>query len=136
MAPLDPWGLPLALDVVSGEEADDWWSVPTVDRVLAGLGRQSVLVGGDSMMRALVSRVHLHTHGPSSLTPRAQGGGTVQQMPRWMEAGVAQGKAMTQVLSEDGKHALAEGDAAPSAGRAPCNAQVQPHDPVVGHPTP
>jgi transposase len=30
-------------------------------------------------------------------------------MPGWIEAGVAQGDALTQVLSEDGKQALAEG---------------------------
>jgi transposase len=83
--------------------------VPTIDRVLACLGRQGLLVVGDCKMSALATRAHLHEQGQSYLTPLAQVGETAQQMPQWIEAGVAQGQALTQVLTEDGKHTLAEG---------------------------
>src|SRR5258708_13518091 len=43
MATLDPLGLPLALEVVSGEQADDRLYLPTIDRVLAYLGRTGLL---------------------------------------------------------------------------------------------
>jgi len=109
MATLDPLGLPLALDVVSGEQADDRLYVPTIDRVLTCLGRQGLLIVGDCKMSALATRAHLQEEGQYYLTPLAQVGETAQQMPGWIEAGVAQGDALTQVLSEDGKQALAEG---------------------------
>src|SRR2546427_7554613 len=109
MATLDPLGLPLALDVVSGEQADDPLYVPIIDRVLACLGRQGLLVVGDCKMSALATRAHLQEQGQYYLTPLAQVGETAQQMPQWIEAGVAQGDALTQVLTEDGKQALAEG---------------------------
>jgi transposase len=43
MATLDPLGLLLALEGVSGEQADDWLYVPTIERVLACLERQGLL---------------------------------------------------------------------------------------------
>jgi len=46
MATLDPLGLPLALDVVSGEQADDRLYVPIIDRVLSYLGRAGLAVCG------------------------------------------------------------------------------------------
>src|SRR5713101_6793284 len=147
MATLDPLGLPLALDVVSGEQADDRLYVPIIDRVLACLVRVCLLFVLDFKMSALATRAHLQEQGQYYLTPLAQIGETAQQMPGWIEAGVAQGDTLTQVLSEDGKQALAEGyahepdvcqwrtplarartgralpgvraDAVPSSGRAP-----------------
>src|SRR5437868_12581893 len=109
MATLDPLGLPLGLEVVSGEQADDRWYVPMIDRVLACLGRTGLLFVGDCKMSALATRAHLQAHGQYYLTPLAQVGETAQQMPEWIAAGVAQGEALTQVLTEDGKQALAEG---------------------------
>jgi transposase len=109
MATLDPLGLPLALDVVSGEQADDRLYVPILERVLRCLGRQGLLIVGDCKMSALATRAHLQEEGQYYLTPLAQVGETAQQMPGWIEAGVAQGDALTQVLTEDGQQALAEG---------------------------
>ena len=109
MATLDPLGLPLALDVVSGEQADDPLYVPTIDRVLACLGRQGLLIVGECKMSALATRAHLQEQGQYYLTPLALVGETAQQMPQWIEAGVAQGDRLTQVLADDGKQVLAEG---------------------------
>src|SRR5437879_5845288 len=88
MATLDPLGLPLALEVVSGEQADDRLYVPTIDRVLACLGRTGLLFVGDSKMSALATRAHLQGHGQYYLTPLALVGETAQQMPGWIQAGV------------------------------------------------
>ena len=109
MATLDPLGLPLALDVVSGEQADDPLYIPTIDRVLRCLGRTGLLFVGDSKMSALATRAHLQAHGQYYLTPLALVGETAQQMPGWIQAGVAQGEALTQVQSEDEQHMLAQG---------------------------
>jgi transposase len=109
MATLDPLGLPLALDVVSGEQADDPLYVPTIDRVLRCLGRHGLLIVGDCKMSALATRAHLQKQGQYYLTPLALVGETAQHMPPWIEEGVAQEDRLTQVLGEDGKQVLAQG---------------------------
>ncbi len=82
MATLDPLGLPLALEVVSGEQADDPLYVPTIDRVLACLGRQGLLIVGDCKMSALTTRAHLQAHGQYYLTPLALVGETARAYAR------------------------------------------------------
>src|SRR3989442_883535 len=109
MATLDPLGLPLALEVVSGEQADDPLYVPTIDRVLACLDRQGLLIVGDCKMSALATRAHLEAHKQYYLTPLALVGETAELLPAWIEAGVAQGESLTEVLGEDGKQVLARG---------------------------
>src|SRR6266852_2880954 len=96
MATLDPLGLSLALEVVSGEQADDPLYIPTIDRVLRCLGRTGLLFVGDSKMSALATRAHLQAHEQYYLTPLALVGETAQQMPDWIQAGVACRDAETQ----------------------------------------
>lgn len=109
MATLDPLGLPLALEVVSGEQADDPLYIPTIDRVLAYLGRTGLLFVGDSKMSALATRAHLQRHEQYYLTPLALVGETALQMPDWMQAGVARGDQLTRVLADDEQQVLAQG---------------------------
>src|SRR5437588_5114131 len=109
MATLDPLALPLALEVVSGERADDPLYVPIIDRVLACLGRTGLLFVGDCKMSALSTRAHLVAHEQYYLTPLAQVGETAELLPDWIEAGIAQGDGLTQVLSDDEKQVLAQG---------------------------
>jgi len=109
MATLDPLGLPLALEVVSGEQADDRLYIPMIDRVLRCLGRTGLLFVGDSKMSALATRAHLVAHEQYYLTPLALVGETAQQMPHWIETGVAQGHALTEVPSDDEQQVLAQG---------------------------
>jgi transposase len=109
MATIDPLGLPLALEVVSGEQADDPLYIPTIDRVLRCLGRPGLLFVGDSKMSALATRAHLVAHEQYYLTPLALVGETAQQMPQWIQAGVVRGEALTKVQSDDEKQVLAQG---------------------------
>ena len=60
-------------------------------------------------MSALATRAHLVAHEQYYLTPLALVGETAQQMPDWIQAGVAQGEQLTQVLSDDEKQVLAQG---------------------------
>jgi transposase len=109
MATLDPLGLPLALEVVSGEQADDPLYMPVIDRVLTCLRRTGLLFVGDCKMSALATRAHLVAHEQYYLTPLALVGETAQQMPDWIQAGVARGDALTQVQSDDEKQVQAQG---------------------------
>jgi transposase len=109
MATLDPLGLPLALDVVSGEQADDPLYVPTIDRVLSCLGRQGLLFVGDCKMSPLATRAHLQAQQQYYLTPLALVGETAELLAHWIAAAVAQEDRLTQVRSLDGKQVLAQG---------------------------
>jgi transposase len=66
---LDPLGMPLATDVVSGERADDPLYVPAVQQVRAGLGRSGLLYVGDSKMAALATRAFVQAGRDYYLCP-------------------------------------------------------------------
>ena len=68
-AVLDPLGMPLATDVVSGERADDPLYVPCIRRVQASLGRHGLLYVGDCKMASRETRAFLAAHGDFYLCP-------------------------------------------------------------------
>lgn len=71
-AVLDPLGMPLATDVVSGERADDPLSIPCIARVQTSLGRHGLLYVGDCTMAARETRAFIARHGDYSLCPLPQ----------------------------------------------------------------
>ncbi len=84
MASLDPLGLPLVTQVVSGEKADDGLYVPMVERVCDLLSASGLLFVGDCKMSALSTRAFLHARGHHYLTPLALVGTTQKQMSAWI----------------------------------------------------
>ncbi len=48
VAALDPLGMPVATQVVAGNQADDPLSIPAIDQVRAGLERRGLVYVGDS----------------------------------------------------------------------------------------
>jgi transposase len=72
-AVLDPLGLPLATDVVSGERADDPLYVPCIARVQQSLGRRGLLFVGDCKMAAQDTRTFIALAGDYYLCPLPQG---------------------------------------------------------------
>jgi transposase len=71
LASLDPMGLPLAVDIVSGNRADDPLYLPCYRRVKQVLPESGVLVVGDSKMSALDTRATIVAEGDFYLTPLA-----------------------------------------------------------------
>ncbi len=71
LASLDPLGLPLAVDVVSGARADDPLYLPCYLRVKRVLAEDGVLVVGDSKMSALHTRATMAAGKDFYLTPLA-----------------------------------------------------------------
>ncbi len=63
LSTLDPLGMPLKCEVISGQRADDGLYVPSYDQTVALLGRSDVLVVGDSKMAALATRGHIVAGG-------------------------------------------------------------------------
>jgi transposase len=71
-AVLDPLGMPLATDVVSGERADDPLYVPCIARVQKSLGRSGLLFVGDCKMAAHATRAFIALSGDYDLCPLPQ----------------------------------------------------------------
>ncbi len=69
LASLDPLGMPLASEVLSGERADDPLYLPVIGRVQACLGRHGLLYVGDCKMAALQTRAQLHASQDYYLCP-------------------------------------------------------------------
>jgi transposase len=72
-AVLDPLGMPLATDVVSGERADAPLYMPCIERVQASLGRHGLLYVGDCKMASRDTRARIAAAGDYSLCPLPQG---------------------------------------------------------------
>ena len=68
-AVLDPLGMPVATDVVSGERADDPLYVPCIQRVQDSLGRCGLLFVGDCKMASRETRAFIASRGDFYLCP-------------------------------------------------------------------
>jgi transposase len=122
-ATLDPLGLPVATDVVSGERADDGLYVPIIDRVVTTLKRCGLLFVGDCKMSAWATRVHIRVLKQHYLTPLAMVGGTAKEVRTWIQAALSGERALTPIYALDAK----EGDDPIAEGyelTRPCAAQV------------
>ena len=111
-AVLDPLGMPLATDVVSGEHADDPLYVPCIERVQTSLGRHGLLYVGDCKMASRETRALIATPGDFYLCPLPQGQLAEGEFEAALEAVWRGEQALTPVWREqpDGKTQLiAEG---------------------------
>jgi transposase len=71
VASLDPLGLPVAVDVVAGNRADDPLYLPSYERLKSIIPTQGLLVVGDSKMSALLTRATIAAGGDHYLVPLA-----------------------------------------------------------------
>jgi transposase len=92
---LDPLGMPLATDVLSGERADDGLYLPIIERMRHGLHKTGLLFVGDCKMSALETRAYLARHQDWYLSPLPLTGATAEAMDAWIAAGVRQREAGT-----------------------------------------
>jgi transposase len=92
MGSLDPLGMPLATDVLSGERADDGLYIPLMERVRIGLQTPGLLFVGDCKMSALDTRAYLVRHQDLYLSPWPLTGTTAEAMDAWVTTGVTQGE--------------------------------------------
>ncbi len=69
LASLDPLAMPLVVQPVAGQRADDQLYVPAIAQVRAGLGRSGLLYIGDCKMAALSTRAYLVAGGDYYLMP-------------------------------------------------------------------
>jgi len=69
LSALDPLGLPLVTQVVSGEKADDPLYIPAIEQVRQGLQRPGLLYVGDCKLMSLDNRAFLQAGGDYYLGP-------------------------------------------------------------------
>ena len=93
MGSLDPLGMPLATDVLSGERADDGLYLPIMERIRTGLKTTRLLFVGDCKMSALETRAYLARHQNFYLSPLPLTGATAEAMDTWITEGVTHGEA-------------------------------------------
>jgi transposase len=102
MASLDPLGLPLAVDIVSGNRADDPLYIPSYQRVKQILEQEGLLVFGDSKMSALLTRGTIAASDDYYLVPLADQKDEPELrselLAAWLERGA---EAMPIFLPED-----------------------------------
>ncbi len=66
---LDPFGMPVATQVVSGEKADDPLYIPAIRQVREGLGKRGLLYVGDCKLMSLGNRAYLQAVSDYYLGP-------------------------------------------------------------------
>jgi transposase len=101
LATLDPFGVPLASEVLSGEQADDPVYVPLIDRVHQGLGRAGLLYVGDCKMAAEKTRAHIQAQGDFYLCPLSALHVPPATLAQSVEAYLEAGSPLIQVVCED-----------------------------------
>ncbi len=101
LATLDPFGIPLASEVLSGEKADDPVYVPLIDRVHQGLGRAGLLYVGDCKMAAEKTRAHLQAQGDFYLCPLSALHVPPATLAQNVEAYLAAGSPLIEVVRQD-----------------------------------
>jgi transposase len=90
---LEPLGMPLATDVLSGERADDGLYLPIIERIRGGLHKTGLLFVGDCKMSALDTRAYLAKHQDMYLSPLPFTGATAEAMDAWITEGTTKGNA-------------------------------------------
>lgn len=100
LATLDPFGVPLASEVLSGEKADDPVYAPLIDRVHQGLERAGLLYVGDCKMAAEKTRAHIQAQGDFYLCPLSALHVSSDTLAQNVEAYLAAGSPLSQVMRE------------------------------------
>jgi transposase len=85
MSVLDPLGMPVAIQVVSGESADDPLYVPAIQQVSASLDEHGMLYVGDSKMAARGTRGYIQQQGDYYLCPLPEKQMPVEQLGRYLQ---------------------------------------------------
>src|SRR3989440_514254 len=112
LASLDPLGMPMASEVLSGEHADDPLYLPVIGRVQACFGRHGLLYVGDCKMAALQTRAQVHASQDYYLCPLSAVIMSPEEMAQALRAAQASGESLLTVerAGADGRpQRIAEG---------------------------
>jgi transposase len=102
---LDPLGMPLATDVVSGEKPDDNLYIPVIKRIAETIKKAGVLYTGDCKLSSLGNRLQIVDQKDHYLCPLSQTGKTAGKIDEWIMIGVMKDKKkeLEEVKGKDKK---------------------------------
>jgi transposase len=100
LSALDPLGLPVATQVVSGERADDRLYLPAIAQVSQSLNAHGLLYVGDCKMAALETRASLEAQQDYYLCPLAAKQMPVEVLDEYLQPVWAGEQALTSVWRE------------------------------------
>jgi transposase len=112
LSSLDPLGMPVVTQVVSGQRADDPLYVPAITQVRQGLGRRGLLYIGDSKMGALATRAFVQAGGDYYLCPLGLVQVPAEVLQRYLAPVWTKEQALTPVYrqrEEGSQEQIAEG---------------------------
>src|SRR3990172_3956559 len=89
---LDPLGMPLATEVVSGDKADDVLYVPIIERLKKTLKKEGLLFVSDCKGCALETRAYIVGQRDLYLSPLPLTGNTAKEMEKWITDGISKEK--------------------------------------------
>jgi transposase len=98
LSALDPLGMPVATQVVSGERADDKLYIPAIEQVSASLDEHGLLYVGDCKMAALATRAFLQHSQDYYLCPLAETQVTEETLKTYLQP-VWDGKQVLQMVA-------------------------------------
>jgi len=108
LAALDPLGVLVGADVVSGNTADDGLYVPMIARLRSSLPSKDLLYIGDCKMGALATRAYVAQTENFYLMPLAQVGDLPEQLEKWVDDAVCGKVRLQPVWDAEGKTRLGE----------------------------
>ncbi|MBF0399014.1 MAG: hypothetical protein HQK78_19725, partial [Desulfobacterales bacterium] len=106
IASLDPLGMPLITEVLSGEKADDRLYVPAVDRIIKNIDKKGLLFIGDCKMSAVDTRGHIHNSGHHYLMPLSMVGNNRDKAEDWIKDALGKENEVIRIYVTDHKGPL------------------------------
>ena len=108
MASLDPLGMPLVTNVVSGERADDGLYVPALKKIFSTVESQGLLCVGDCKMSAINTRAEIQASNHYYLTPLSRIGKVPQLLSEWIELALRGKLSSVNIVrhSDDGQEQI------------------------------
>ena len=102
---LDPLGMPLATEVVSGEKADDVLYIPVIERLKKTLKKEGLLFVSDCKGCGIETRAYISGHGDLYLSPLPLRGNTGKEMEKWITEGIGKEKdsGLEKIYKENDK---------------------------------
>lgn len=102
VATLDPLAMPLAIEVVSGEQADDGLYIPVIDKVNSMLDQSGLFYVGDSKLGSQDNRRHIHSQGNKYLVPLSKKQCSSERLSNYLTQKPAEGDSnFHQIFKEE-----------------------------------
>jgi transposase len=85
LSTLDPLGMPIATEILSGKKADDPLYIPAIERVRSTLKQSGLLYIGDCKMASIATRTHIVRSGDFYLCPLNAKQVTQEQLSEYLQ---------------------------------------------------